>query len=131
MSVLCVLKTSLTVFLFSRFRYVFLLLIYSLFSGGLFSAPQQIVIHWSTDQMDGASDDEKDGRNSHHCWKSLQQGMEHSLPSGYFDQGSTANPFAGTGFHLLPELNLEIQVPGCGYPDGHFFATSIFPEIQM
>jgi len=45
---------------------------------------------------------------------------------GYFDQGSTANPFAGNWIPLTTGTKFGDSSTGYGYPDGHFFATSIF-----
>jgi V8-like Glu-specific endopeptidase len=50
---------------------------------------------------------------------------------GYFDQGSTANPFAGNWIPLTTGTKFGDSSTGYGYPDGHFFATSIFSKILM
>ena len=47
---------------------------------------------------------------------------------GYFDQGSTANPFAGNWIPLTSGTKFGDSSTGYGYPDGHFFATSIFSK---
>jgi hypothetical protein len=100
-----------------------LLLISYLLSGNLFSAPQQIVIHWSTDTMDGAEVMMKKMDGTPITAGKVYNGDGALVTLGYFDQGSTANPFAGNWIPLTTGTKFGDSSTGYGYPDGHFFAT--------
>ena len=99
-----------------------------LFSGHAFSAVQQIVIHWSTDlklgsevslqNSDGTPISAGKGYNGDGCLVTL----------GYFDQGDDTNPFLGNWIPLTTGTKFGDSSTGYGFPDGHFYVTSIFSK---
>ena len=97
-------------------------------SGQTFSAVQQIVIHWSTDlklgsevflqNSDGTPISSGKGYNGDGCLVTL----------GYFDQSNDANPFLGNWIPLTTGTKFGDSSTGYGFPDGHFYVTSIFSK---
>ena len=97
-------------------------------SGQAFSAVQQIVIHWSTDlklgsevflqNSDGTPISSGKGYNGDGCLVTL----------GYFDQSDDANPFLGNWIPLTTGTKFGDSSTGYGFPDGHFYVTSIFSK---
>ena len=96
-------------------------------SYGIAAVPQ-IVIHWANDKKTGEEVFlQKENGEPVSAGKSYN-GDGSLVVLGYFDDSDTANPFRGDWIPLTPGTRVGDSSTGYGFPDGHFFVTSVFTK---
>ncbi|OUU10811.1 MAG: hypothetical protein CBC00_04445, partial [Verrucomicrobia bacterium TMED40] len=88
----------------------------------------QVVIHWASETLSGHADLLKDSNGNLLNAGGAGNGDGCLVTLGYFEDGTTSDPFAGTWKPLTYGTRMGDSSSGYGYEDGMFLFTTVFTK---
>ena len=88
----------------------------------------QVVIHWASETLSGHADLLKDSNGNPLNAGGAGNGDGCLVTLGYFEDGTTSDPFAGTWKPLTHGTRIGDSSSGYGYEDGMFLFTTVFTK---